>query len=152
MLRKSTMLALTAVAALGLAMTNASAKPGGPGFGKAKSVIFIYLQGGPSHIDLFDPKPLLEKYDGQKFPGEIKYDNAAEASSKVFASPFKFEKRGQSGIEISELLPHFHEIIDEVTLIRSMKTGVNNHLESMLAMHSGTFRGGRPTLGSWATR
>jgi hypothetical protein len=116
---------------------------------KAKAMISLFMMGGPSHIDLFDPKPVMAKYDGQPFPGDIKYDNAAEASSKVFASPFKFEKRGQSGIEISELLPHFHEIIDEVTLIRSMKTGVNNHLESMLAMHSGTFRGGRPTLGSW---
>lgn len=118
---------------------------------KAKAMISLFMMGGPSQIDLFDPKPAMAKYDNQPFPGDIKYDNAAEASSKVFASPFKFEKRGQSGIELSELLPHLAEIVDDITLIRSMKTGVNNHLESMWAMNSGTFRGGRPSLGSWLT-
>ena len=59
---------------------------------KAKAMISLFMMGGPSQIDLFDPKPAMAKYDGQPFPGEIKYDNAAEASSKVFASPFKFEK------------------------------------------------------------
>jgi hypothetical protein len=116
---------------------------------KAKAMISLFMMGGPSQIDLFDPKPQMAKYDGQPFPGDIKYDNAAEASSKVFASPFKFEKRGQCGMEISELLPQLADIADEITLIRSMKTGVNNHLESMLALNSGTFRGGRPSLGSW---
>ncbi len=116
---------------------------------RARAMISLFMMGGPSHIDLFDPKPVMAKYDGQPFPGDIRYDNAAEASSKVFASPFKFAKRGQSGIELSELLPGLAEITDEITLVRSMKTGVNNHLESMLAMNSGTFRGGRPALGSW---
>ncbi|MDB6038279.1 MAG: hypothetical protein JWM99_2120 [Verrucomicrobiales bacterium] len=115
----------------------------------AKAMISLFMMGGPSHIDLFDPKPGMAKYDGQPFPGDIKYDNAAEASSKVFASPFKFDKRGQCGTELSELLPHLAEIVDEITLIRSMKTGVNNHLESLLALNSGTFRGGQPSLGSW---
>ena len=115
----------------------------------AKAMISLFMMGGPSHIDLFDPKPVMAKYDGQPFPGDIRYDNAAEASSKVFASPFKFSKHGASGIELSELLPGLAEIVDDITLIRSMKTGVNNHLESMLAMNSGTFRGGRPALGSW---
>lgn len=118
---------------------------------RAKAMISLFMMGGPSQIDLFDPKPAMAKYDNQPFPGDIKYDNAAEASSKVFASPFKFEKRGQCGIELSELLPHLAEIVDDITLIRSMKTGVNNHLESMWAMNSGTFRGGRPSLGSWLT-
>lgn len=118
---------------------------------RAKAMISLFMMGGPSHIDLFDPKPGMAKYDGQPFPGDIKYDNAAEASSKVFASPFKFAKQGQSGIEISELLPNLAEIIDEITLIRSMKTGVNNHLQSMYAMNSGTFRSGQPSLGSWLT-
>jgi len=116
---------------------------------KAKAMISLFMMGGPSHIDLFDPKPGMAEYDGQPFPGDIKYDNAAEASSKVFASPFKFAKRGQCGTELSELLPHLAEIVDEITLIRSMKTGVNNHLESLLALNSGTFRGGQPSLGSW---
>jgi hypothetical protein len=116
---------------------------------RANAMISLFMMGGPSHIDLFDPKPGMAKYDGQPFPGDIKYDNAAEASSKVFASPFKFAKQGQCGTELSELLPHLAEIVDEITLIRSMKTGVNNHLESLLALNSGTFRGGYPSLGSW---
>src|SRR5258708_6722329 len=116
---------------------------------RAKAMISLFMMGGRSHIDLFDPKPAMAKYDGQPFPGEIKYDNAAEASSKVFASPFKFAKRGESGIEISDLLPELATIIDDITVIRSMKTGVSNHLQSLLALNSGTFRGGQPSLGSW---
>lgn len=116
---------------------------------RAKAMISLFMMGGPSHMDLMDPKPMLAKYDGQKFPEDIKYDNAAEASSKVFASPFQFRAHGQSGIEISELLPHLASIVDDITLVRSMQTGVNNHRESMFAMHSGSFRAGRPVLGSW---
>src|SRR4051812_3619876 len=67
---------------------------------KAKAMISLFIQGGPSHIDLFDPKPAMKRYDGQSFPGTIQYDNAAEASAKVLASPWRFHKRGQSGIEI----------------------------------------------------
>src|SRR4030095_7367209 len=90
--------------------------------GQARAMISLFMQGGPSHIDLFDPKPEMSKYDGSKFPGDIKYDNAAQASSKVFASPWKFAAHGQCGTEVSELLPHFAEIVDDVTLIRSMYT------------------------------
>ena len=120
-----------------------------PRFGQAKAMISLFMIGGPSQMDLFDPKPQLTKYHGQKFPGEIKYDNAAEASSKVFGSPWKFAPRGQCGMEISELLPHLAEIVDDITLIRSMRTGVNNHGQSVWALHSGRATGGRPTLGSW---
>ncbi len=116
---------------------------------KARAMISLFMMGGPSHLDLFDPKPQMARYDGQPFPDNIKYDNAAEASSKVFASPFRFAPRGQCGIEISDLLPHLSTIVDEITLVRSMKTGVNNHLESLLALNSGTFRSGQPSLGSW---
>jgi uncharacterized protein (DUF1501 family) len=117
--------------------------------GRARAMISLFMMGGPSHIDLFDPKPGMAKYDGQPFPENIKYDNAAEASSKVFATPFKFQKYGQSGTELSELLPHLATIVDDITVIRSMKTGVNNHLESLYALNTGTFRTGRPSLGSW---
>ena len=68
---------------------------------RARAMISLFMMGGPSHMDLLDPKPLLAKYDGEKFPGDIKYDNAAEASSKVFASPFRFQKHGQCGTEVS---------------------------------------------------
>lgn len=118
---------------------------------RATAMISLWMQGGPSHIDLFDPKPLLNKLDGQSFPGEIKYDNAAQASSKVLGSPWKFRPRGQCGTEVSELLPHFAEIVDEACLIRSMHTGVNNHGQSIRALNSGLTLGGQPSLGSWMT-
>jgi hypothetical protein len=116
---------------------------------RAKAMISMFMQGGPSHMDLFDPKPALDKLDGQKFPGEIKFDNAAQASPKVLASPWKFQKHGQCGTEVSELLPHFAGIVDDVCLLRGMHTGVNNHGQSIYALQNGRVLGGRPTLGSW---
>jgi len=118
---------------------------------KAKAMISLFMMGGPSQMDLFDPKPMLQKYDGQKFPGEIKYDNLAESSSKVFGSPWKFAPRGQCGMELSELLPNLAEVADDITLIRSMKSGVNNHAQGMFAMLNGRVIAGRPTVGSWLT-
>ncbi|MDB6035134.1 MAG: hypothetical protein JWM16_5472 [Verrucomicrobiales bacterium] len=118
---------------------------------RAKAMISLLMIGGPSQMDLFDPKPALAKYDGKPFPGEIRYDNAAEASSKVFASPFKFSKHGQCGMELSELLPHLGKVADDVCLIRSMQTGVNNHGQSMYALNNGRVTAGRPSLGSWLT-
>jgi hypothetical protein len=73
---------------------------------RAKVMISMFMQGGPSHLDLFDPKPGMARYDGQPFPDTIVYDNAAEASAKVLHSPWRFHKHGQSGIELSELLPN----------------------------------------------
>ncbi|GDY20171.1 hypothetical protein LBMAG56_15160 [Verrucomicrobiota bacterium] len=116
---------------------------------RARAMISLFMQGGPSHMDLLDPKPELAKWDGQKFPGEIKYDNAAQASSKVLASPWKFQKHGQCGADVSELLPHLAGIVDDITIIRSMHTGVNNHGQSINALNTGRVLAGRPTLGSW---
>jgi hypothetical protein len=118
---------------------------------RATAMISLFMQGGPSHLDLTDPKPALAKLDGQPFPGRIKYDNAAEASSKVLASPWKFRKCGNSGIELSELLPGLAQVADDITLIRSMRTGVNNHVQSIHALNSGRIQAGRPVLGSWLT-
>ena len=118
---------------------------------QARAMISLFMQGGPSHIDLLDPKPTLARLDGQAFPGEIKYDNAAQASSKVLGSPWKFEKRGECGTEISELLPHLAGVADDVVVIRSMKTGVNNHGQSIHALNTGRSQRGRPALGSWLT-
>jgi hypothetical protein len=118
-------------------------------FGKAKAMISMFMQGGPSHIDLFDPKPELTRLDGKNFPGEVKYDDAAGASREVMGSPWKFQKYGQSGMEGSELLPYFSKIVDDVTLVRSMHTGVNNHGQSIYALINGSITTGRPTLGSW---
>jgi uncharacterized protein (DUF1501 family) len=118
---------------------------------KARAMISIFMQGGPSHIDLFDPKPELSKRHLQTFTGDIKYDNGAEASSKLFGSPWKFSPRGQCGMELSELLPRLGEVADDITLVRSMHTGVNNHGQSINALNSGRSTGGRPVLGSWLT-
>lgn len=118
---------------------------------RATAMISMFMQGGPSQIDLLDPKPLLNKLHMQKFPGKIKYDNAAQASSKVFGSPWKFNKYGEHGTDVSELLPHFSEIVDDALVIRSMQTGVNNHGQSIHAMNGGRPLKGRPALGSWLT-
>jgi hypothetical protein len=124
-------------------------KPKQPhGFGQAKAMISMFMQGGPSHMDLFDPKPELTRLDGKEFPGEVKYDDAAGASREVMGPPWKFKKHGQCGMDVSELLPHFSRIVDDVTLIRSMHTGVNNHGQSISALMNGQVTGGRPTLGS----
>jgi len=120
-------------------------------FGRAKSMISMFMQGGPSHIDLFDPKPELTRLDGKDFPGEIKYDDAAGASLEVMGSPWKFSKHGQSGMDFSELVPNMAGIADEMTMIRSMHTGVNNHGQSINALINGSILTGRPTLGSWLT-
>lgn len=118
---------------------------------RATSMISLWMQGGPSHHDLFDPKPEMAKWDGQPFPGEIQYDNAAQASSKVFHSPWKFAPRGECGMELSELIPHISAIADDICLIRGMKTDVNNHVQSILALQTGRITDGRPSLGSWLT-
>jgi hypothetical protein len=117
----------------------------------ARAMISLFMIGGPSQMDLFDPKPMLTKYHLQKFPGEVRYDNAAEASNKVFGSPWKFSPQGQCGMELSELLPHLGSIADDVCLVRSMHTGVNNHGQSMYALQTGRVTPGRPTIGSWLT-
>ncbi len=118
---------------------------------RAKAMISLFMQGGPSHIDLLDPKPLLTRLDGTKFQGDIKYDNAAQASPTILGSPWKFQKHGASGIEISELLPNLAQIADDITVIRSMRTNVNNHGESIFALNTGRPVAGRPALGSWIT-
>lgn len=117
----------------------------------AKAMISMFMMGGPSQIDLFDPKPDLVKHDGQQFEGDIKFDNAAQASRQIMAPQWTFRPRGECGMEISDLLPHLAEIADEITLIRSMHSAVNNHFPGFFAMNTGGIVGGRATLGSWLT-
>ena len=98
---------------------------------RAKSMISIFCGGGPSHLDLFDRKPMLDKYAGKRFPGDgIKYDNAGQATSIIMPAPDTFEKCGESGMEINTaMLPHFGKIVDDVTLIRSMQLpNIRNHV------------------------
>lgn len=118
---------------------------------QARAMISFFMQGGPSHLDLFDNKPELERHSGGNFGGEIKYDNAAESSPKLFYGPWKFARHGQCGMELSELLPGLAGVCDDVTLIRSMHTGVNNHGQSIYALNGGRPTAGRPALGSWLT-
>lgn len=118
---------------------------------RARAMISMFMMGGPSQIDLFDPKPELIKRHGQQFEGDIKFDNAAQASRQIMAPQWKFTRSGECGMEISSLLPHLSEIADDITLIRSMHSAVNNHFPGFFAMNTGGIVGGRATLGSWLT-
>ncbi len=119
---------------------------------QAKAMISMFMLGGPSQIDLFDPKPELIKHHGKTFGGDIKFDNPAQASREIMGPAWKYRAHGQCGMELSELLPHLGKIADEITLIRSMHTGANNHLPSNYAMNTGQPVRGRPVLGSWLLR
>ena len=118
---------------------------------QARAMISMFMQGGPSHVDLFDPKPELTRHHLQRYSGDIKYDNAAGASSKLFGSPWKFHPRGECGMQLSELLPALGEVADDICLIRSMHSGVNNHVQAIDALNTGRVTAGRPSLGSWLT-
>jgi hypothetical protein len=118
---------------------------------QAKAMISMFMLGGPSQIDLFDPKPELIKYDGKTFSGDVKFDNPAQASREIMAPLWKFKPHGQCGMELSELVPHLGEIADDITLIRSMHTGANNHIPSNYALSTGRAASGRAVLGSWLT-
>src|SRR5438874_1866719 len=116
---------------------------------KAKRVIHLFMNGGPSHVDTFDPKPALAKYAGQKLPsGNLRTERKTGAA---FPSPYKFQKYGKSGIEVSEIFSHVAESIDDIAVIRSMHADVPNHEPSLLLMNCGEARQIRPSLGSWVT-
>lgn len=116
----------------------------------AKAMISLFMHGGPSHVDLFDPKPELTKSHGQDYGGDVHFSFVNRASKKLFGTPWKFRKHGQCGTEISELLPHTAGIVDDICLIRSMHTGHNGHEVSIRYFHGGIAGvTGRPTLGSW---
>jgi hypothetical protein len=133
---------------LGPQMLFAASSARGPHFKPtAKRVIFLFLNGGPSHIDTFDPKPKLREMEGQQPSGEL-YKKSK--GSGFMPSPLKFEKHGQSGIEVSETLPHLAKIIDDCCVIRSMKTDVPNHEPALIQMHTGNLQPIRPSIGSWA--
>jgi hypothetical protein len=121
--------------------------PRGPHFpAKAKRVIHLFMNGGPSHVDTFDPKPMLQKYAGKPIPKMLPTERKTGAA---FPSMFKFQKYGQSGIEVSELFAHTAECIDDICVIRSMHADVPNHEPSLLLMNCGEARLVRPSVGSW---
>ena len=120
---------------------------------KAKNVIYLFMAGAPSHLELFDNKPQLTKFDGQLPPAELlKGYRAAfiNPNSKLLGPKFKFAKHGKSGQEISELLPHLATIADEIAIVRSMTTDAFNHAPGQILMNTGSQQFGRPSLGSWA--
>ncbi|MEZ6071593.1 MAG: DUF1501 domain-containing protein [Pirellulales bacterium] len=117
---------------------------------RAEAMISLFQHGGPSHMDLTDPKPELSKFDGTDYTGDIQYSFVNSASKKLLGSPWKFQKHGECGTELSELLPHTAEIVDDICLIRSMQTGANGHEVSIRYFHNGIPAAlGRPTLGAW---
>jgi len=116
---------------------------------KAKHVIFLFLNGGPSQVDTFDPKPMLAKHHGQPMPTpNLKTERK---TGSLLRSPFQFKKCGQSGIEISEIFPKLGEQIDDVCVIRSMYADRPNHEPSLFMMNCGHMMPGRPSLGAWLT-
>ena len=118
----------------------------------ANAMISLFMHGGPSHVDLFDPKPELSRLDGTDFSGDIQYSFVNRASKRLMGSRWRFRPRGECGTEISELLPFTSEIADDLCLIRSMHTGFNGHEVSIRYMNAGIPAvTGRPSLGAWVT-
>jgi len=140
-------LSLTALLGESFGGTSASAEtiatllPRAPHFqAKAKHVVHIFAQGAPSHVDTWDPKPKLTEYDGKSIPG---------SDGVAMASPFKFAKKGKSGIEVSEVFPKLGELVDDLTVIRSMYTDIPAHEVATVFMNTGSTRLARPSIGSW---
>lgn len=115
---------------------------------KAKRVIHLFMNGGPSHVDTFDPKPELTKYHGKELPVKL---NTERKTGAAYGSPFAFKKYGQSGLEVSEIFAKTAESADDLCVIRSMKADVPNHEPSLMLMNCGEARLVRPSLGSWVT-
>src|SRR4051794_26177303 len=125
-------------------------KPKPPHFpAKAKRVIFIYIGGGPSTIDMFDPKPALMKYDGKPAPFEIK-GRALNGSQQIMASPWKFST-SPNGRQVSDLLPYFQKVVDKVTFVRSMTTDRIDHSTAQFTFVTGRGFTGFPSIGSWVS-
>lgn len=151
-----------AVALAALMNDRAYASPAVPGGGAgaaghgthhtptAKRVIFLYMDGGPSQVDTFDPKPMLDKYDGRD-PGELFKVEATQFNNngKVLASPWKFRQHGDSGIPISELFPYLAECADDLAIVRSMVSEFPEHTFANYFLHTGSGLQGRPSMGAW---
>ena len=120
---------------------------------KAKHVIYMFMEGGPSQYELFDPKPELEKWDGKSLPSEMTKDLKLafiKPTAKVMGSRFKFSPHGQSGMVLSELWPHLGEVADDIALVRSVHTDAFNHHPGQLLLFTGSIVPGRPTFGAWS--
>ena len=126
-------------------------KPRQPHFPpKAKAIIHLFMNGGPSQMDLFDPKPVLTKHHGEAYFDKVAADlTGPEQAGGLMKSPFQFAQYGQSGMWVSELMPHLSKHVDDLCLVRSMYTAHPNHEPALFQIHSGRTIPGRPSLGSW---
>jgi hypothetical protein len=121
---------------------------------KAKRVIYLFMAGAPSHLELFDNKPELAKWNGKLPPADLlKGYRAAfiNPNSTLLGPKFKFDRHGQCGAELSELLPHLATVVDDITIVKSMKTDAFNHAPGQIMMNTGSQQFGRPSMGAWAT-
>src|ERR1700693_3577352 len=118
---------------------------------RARAVILLMQNGGPSQIDLFDPKPELQKRSGQRHPQKVESFQPGSQANLLMGSPFQFRPHGQCGMELSELLPHIGSVADDLCLVRSMFTEHNNPPEAHSMMQGGKIFAGRPTLGAWVS-
>jgi hypothetical protein len=117
----------------------------------ARAVIQLFQHGGPSHMDLFDPKPELNKRDGQAMPKYFTDLVAISAHGGLLGTPYKFAPAGQCGVEYSEIIPHVAGCADDIAVVRSMYTEHNNHEQALWMMHTGLTVAGRPSIGAWAS-
>ncbi len=118
---------------------------------RARRVIFLFMNGGPSHVDTFDPKPMLAKYAGQPLPESLLHMTGRKAGGKLLASPFQAKPCGRSGIEMTEIYPELAGCVDDLCVLRSMWTDNPNHEPGLLMMNSGNMQPIRPSMGSWLT-
>ena len=116
---------------------------------QARSVIMLMQTGGPSQMDMFDPKPELQRRDGQQHQTKFETLQNGSHDNKLMASPFRFQRRGQSGMDFSEMVPHLGSQADEICMVRSMFSENNNHPQAMRFLNTGSILSGRPTLGAW---
>lgn len=117
---------------------------------KAKSVIFLFMDGGPSQVDTFDPKPALDKYHGKPFPTRVEPTQFNNVGNTL-ASPWKFKKYGKSGLPVSDLFPHVGACADDLAVVRSMVANFSEHTNANYFYHSGHGQQGRPSVGAWVT-
>jgi hypothetical protein len=121
---------------------------------KAKRVIYLFMVGAPSQLDLYDNKPQLVKYDGQPIPADFVKDQRyafIEKNANLMAGRYKFIKKGKSDNEVSEVLPHIAEVADDICIIRSMHTDQFNHAPGQIFVQTGSAQLGRPSMGSWVS-
>src|SRR5687767_4466584 len=120
---------------------------------RAKSVIFLFMEGGPSHIDLFDPKPAIRKYAGKPLPASFQPVITAmgEYNAPMFPDQRTWKQHGKSGLWMSDWIPHHHEIADEIAVLRSCVADGINHSGGVCQMNTGSVLAGRPSLGAWTT-